>query len=59
MALAGAAAIVAIAMSGGGAHVTSEEALMLAKQKADASLTKPFSSTELLEVVDKLFADGR
>jgi two-component system, NtrC family, response regulator HydG len=47
-----------IAMSGGGAHVTSEDAWMLAKQKSDAWLMKPFRYNELLEVIEKLVGKG-
>ena len=43
-----------IAMSGGGAHVTTEDALFLAKQEADGALTKPFRSSELIDLVDRL-----
>jgi two-component system, chemotaxis family, chemotaxis protein CheY len=45
-----------IAMSGGGAHLTTEEALTLAKQTADGALAKPFSGKELMAVVDELLA---
>jgi len=45
-----------IAMSGGGAHLTSEEALMLAKQTADGALAKPFSGKELTAAVNELLA---
>lgn len=45
-----------IAMSGGGAHVTSEDALLLAKQEADGALSKPFKSNELIELVTRLLA---
>jgi CheY-like chemotaxis protein len=48
-----------IVMSGGGAHVTSDSALLLAKQTADASLTKPFGSEELIEAVDRLLASQK
>jgi len=43
-----------IAMSGGGAHLTSEEALTHAKQTANGALAKPFSGKELLAAVDAL-----
>jgi CheY-like chemotaxis protein len=45
-----------IAMSGGGAHLTSEEALRLAKQTADGALAKPFSGKELTAAVNELLA---
>jgi CheY-like chemotaxis protein len=45
-----------IAMSGGGAHLTSDEALTQAKQTADSALSKPFSGQELLAAVDGLLA---
>jgi CheY-like chemotaxis protein len=43
-----------IAMSGGGAHLTSEDALALAKQTADRALAKPFSGKELTTAVNEL-----
>ena len=43
-----------IAMSGGGAHITSDEALKQARETADAALTKPFGTAELLVLVEKL-----
>jgi CheY-like chemotaxis protein len=42
-----------IAMSGGGAHLTSEAALTLAKKTADGVLAKPFSGRELNAVVNE------
>jgi CheY-like chemotaxis protein len=48
-----------IAMSGGGAHMTSQEALMMAKETANASLTKPFDAKQLMEVVNRLLAEAR
>jgi CheY-like chemotaxis protein len=45
-----------IAMSGGGAHVTSEEALILAKQTADASLAKPFGGSELIDMIERVLS---
>lgn len=45
-----------LAISGGGSQVSASEALMLAKNKADASLAKPFDNAELLKVVDELLA---
>jgi two-component system chemotaxis response regulator CheY len=47
-----------IAMSGGAALVTGEDAWMLAKQKSDAWLLKPVRKNELLEVVEKLVGKG-
>ena len=43
-----------IAMSGGGAGLSAETALRLAKIKADAFLEKPFDSEELLAAIDRL-----
>ena len=43
-----------LAISGGGATVNAENALMLARGTADAVLSKPFSRGELLEAVDQL-----
>jgi len=43
-----------IAISGGGAGLSAEGALRLARIKADAFLEKPFDSDELLAAVDKL-----
>jgi len=43
-----------IAMSGGGAGVSAEAALKVAKLKADAFLQKPFEKAELLAAVDQL-----
>jgi CheY-like chemotaxis protein len=42
-----------IAMSGGGAHLTSEAALTLAKRTADGVLAKPFSGKELKAIVNE------
>jgi DNA-binding response OmpR family regulator len=41
-------------MSGGGAGVSAERALRLARVKADAFLEKPFETAELLAAVNKL-----
>ena len=43
-----------LAISGGGSQVSADEAFMLARSKADATLAKPFDNSELLAVVDKL-----
>lgn len=43
-----------LAISGGGASVNAENALMLARGTADAVLSKPFSRGDLLEAVDQL-----
>lgn len=43
-----------LAISGGGASVTAENALMVARNTAEAILPKPFSRAELLEAVDRL-----
>jgi CheY-like chemotaxis protein len=45
-----------LAMSGGGSRVSSEEALTLARTKADAMLVKPFENAELIAMVDRLVA---
>jgi Response regulator containing CheY-like receiver, AAA-type ATPase, and DNA-binding domains len=43
-----------LAISGGGSQVSADEAFMLARSKADATLAKPFDNADLLAVVDKL-----
>ena len=43
-----------LAISGGGSQVSADEAFMLARSKADATLAKPFDNAELLAVVDRL-----
>jgi CheY-like chemotaxis protein len=43
-----------IAMSGGGAGISADSALRLARIKADAFLEKPFESAELMTAVEKL-----
>ncbi|QDM15415.1 response regulator [Tardiphaga sp. vice352] len=43
-----------LAISGGGSQVSSDDAFMLARKKADATLAKPFDNSELLAAVDKL-----
>lgn len=43
-----------LAISGGGSQVSADEAFMLARNKADATLAKPFDNSELLAVVDNL-----
>ncbi|QDM24158.1 response regulator [Tardiphaga sp. vice154] len=43
-----------LAISGGGSQVSSDEAFMLARSKADSTLAKPFDNSELLAAVDKL-----
>lgn len=45
-----------IAISGGGAGLSAESALRLARLKADAFLEKPFTREELTAAVDKLLA---
>lgn len=48
-----------IAMSGGGSLVRTEDALVYARQAADAALEKPFDADDLLAVVDRLLGGGR
>jgi CheY-like chemotaxis protein len=43
-----------LAISGGGSQVSSDEAFMLARSKADATLAKPFDNSELLATIDRL-----
>ena len=43
-----------IAISGGGAGLSADSALRLARIKADAFLEKPFESDDLLAAIDKL-----
>jgi CheY-like chemotaxis protein len=43
-----------LAISGGGAQVSADEAFMLARTKSDAVLAKPFDNDELIAVVDRL-----
>ena len=43
-----------LAISGGGASVTAENALMVARNTAAEILPKPFSRSELLEAIDRL-----
>ena len=43
-----------IAISGGGAGMSAESALRLARIKADAFLEKPFDADDLVAAVDKL-----
>lgn len=43
-----------LAVSGGGSQVSADEAFMLARSKADATLAKPFDNADLLAVVDRL-----
>jgi DNA-binding NtrC family response regulator len=43
-----------IAISGGGAGLSADSALRLARIKADAFLEKPFDSDDLLAAIDKL-----
>jgi len=45
-----------LAISGGGAGVSADAALMVAKQKASAVLAKPFSKSELLDAVRALLS---
>ena len=43
-----------LAISGGGSQVSADDAFLLARSKADATLAKPFDNAELLAAVDKL-----
>ena len=43
-----------LAISGGGSQVSADEAFLLARSKADATMAKPFDNAELLAAVDKL-----
>jgi two-component system chemotaxis response regulator CheY len=43
-----------LAISGGGSQVSADEAFLLARSKADATLAKPFDNADLLAAVDKL-----
>jgi CheY-like chemotaxis protein len=43
-----------LAMSGGGSQLSPELALLMARAKADAVLTKPFESSELIATVERL-----
>jgi two-component system chemotaxis response regulator CheY len=43
-----------LAISGGGAQVSADEAFMLARTKADGTLAKPFDNDELIVMVDRL-----
>jgi CheY-like chemotaxis protein len=43
-----------LAISGGGSQVSADEAFMLARNKADATLAKPFDNAELLAAIDTL-----
>ncbi len=43
-----------LAMSGGGANLPADIALLVARTKADAVLMKPFEQVELIETVDGL-----
>ena len=45
-----------VALSGGGSRMTSDTALLLARQKADALLHKPFDYGELVDLVGRLAA---
>jgi CheY-like chemotaxis protein len=45
-----------IAISGGGAGLSAESALRLAKIQADAFLEKPFDTEDLLATINKLLA---
>jgi CheY-like chemotaxis protein len=45
-----------LAISGGGSQVSSDDAFMLARSKADATLAKPFDNADLLTTVDALLA---
>jgi CheY-like chemotaxis protein len=43
-----------LAISGGGSQVSADEAFLLARSKADATLAKPFDNADLLAEVNKL-----
>jgi CheY-like chemotaxis protein len=43
-----------LAISGGGSQVSADEAFLLARSKADATLAKPFDNADLLAAIDKL-----
>jgi DNA-binding response OmpR family regulator len=43
-----------LAISGGSSQVSAEDAFMLARSKADATLAKPFDNADLLAAVDRL-----
>ena len=43
-----------IAISGGGSGIPAENALSVARQKADATLIKPFENEELIRLVNSL-----
>jgi CheY-like chemotaxis protein len=43
-----------LAISGGGSQVSADEAFMLARSKADATLAKPFDNADLVAAVDRL-----
>lgn len=45
-----------LAMSGGGAQVPADTALLLARTKADATMTKPFENEQLVGAVNRLLA---
>jgi CheY-like chemotaxis protein len=45
-----------LAISGGNSDVSAEEALRLAREQADAVMTKPFENSELISKVDGLIA---
>jgi CheY-like chemotaxis protein len=43
-----------LAISGGGSQISADDAFMLARSKADATLAKPFDNADLLAVIDRL-----
>jgi len=43
-----------LAISGGGSQVSADEAFMLARSKADATLAKPFDNSDLVETIERL-----
>ena len=43
-----------LAISGGGSHISADDALGIARHKADAVLPKPFDNAELIATVDRL-----
>jgi CheY-like chemotaxis protein len=43
-----------LAISGGGSQISADDAFMLARSKADATLAKPFDNADLLAAIDRL-----
>jgi CheY-like chemotaxis protein len=48
-----------LAISGGSSDISAEEALQLARKRADAAMPKPFDNRELVATVDKLLGTVR